>query len=397
MHAVMLRQPPTGLRQATLANVLTDATRLAATQGDGLPFGSGYGVFPAVTNLLANTNGNVNTTGLTDNSSTTSAVASTQKFNGRAFRVVSGNAAANEGPSQLITGGIASTQYTVSAWAWLISGAATVRATVYDTIAGKQGGTAVVLTAVPQKIQVTATTGALGINEASFIETTVQQAGTWEFGGWQVQTGSVDGPYAGDAGTLATGRAQVPMAGLASATQGAVFTRLRMGYHSTTNPVGNATAFLWGTVNPLILSTRYDVNQAVMARSGVAIATFSHAVGDYKSIGGRWSASDVAISVDGAAEVTAANVTAATIDTNADIGSAGTFAANREFCSNALYALIFKGQPSNTDWALMNSWGNPVPALGQIAMLSYAAKPTLLIPAKTADAVLLPAYFEGAH
>ena len=81
--------------------------------------------------------------------------------------------------------------------------------------------------------------------------------------------------------------------------------------------------------------------------------------------------------------------------TSADVGSDG--ASGSYASANVLHGVIGKGVPSSTDAAHANSWGNPVPTLGQIAMLSYAAKPTLLIPAKTADAVLLPAYFEGAH
>ena len=75
----------------------------------------------------------------------------------------------------------------------------------------------------------------------------------------------------------------------------------------------------------------------------------------------------------------------------------GSFAGASHGVGNYLWVLTGKGTLTDADAARINSWGYAVPTLGQIAMLSYASKPTLLIPAKTGDAVLLPAYFEGAH
>ena len=406
----MMRQPPTGLRQLTLANVLTDATRLANVEGDGLPFGSGYGVWPAATNLCINGNATTNTTGITDNSSTTSRVTSgVVKFGTTAFEVVSSNLAANEGPSQSVSGGAGSTQYTVSAWAWLISGAATVRATLSDSVAGKQGGTAVALTTTPQKITVTATTGALGASVASFIETTVQQAGTWRCGGWQVETGNVATPYVqtdGGTATRSAGRVQVPVSGLFSATQAWVAVRLVPGWASASPPgTSEAGVFEWGDGtfnNRLVLTWVEATSEWVVARAtggtygNSAVSADTFAASTAITLIGAFEATQTRISVDGAAFSNAANTTIPDLSAVAlaDIG-AETADLSRKQAGHNPWAVIGKGSLTDADAARINSWGNTVPTLAQIAMLSFASKPTLLIPAKTADAVLLPAYFGG--
>ena len=205
----LLNKPRSAVALTVSGNETADTfgvSRFTNTQGDGITFpGKSVGIWRAATNLTDNGNATTNTTGITDNSSTTTRVTSgTVKFGSTAFSVVSSNLAANEGPSQLINGGVGSTQYTVSAWAWLTSGAATVRATLFDSVGGKQGGTAVALTTTPQRVTVTATTGALGINEASYIETTVQAVGTWRIGGWQVETGAEATPYVETDGAGAT-------------------------------------------------------------------------------------------------------------------------------------------------------------------------------------------------
>ncbi len=403
---MILRQRATGRRVLTLsAGVGTDAERLAALTGDGLPLGSGFSVYPAATNLLANSNGDVDTTGLTDNSSTTSAIASTAKFNGRAFQVVSGNATANEGPSQDITGGLASTQYTVSAWAWLISGAATVRAVVYDTVGGKQGGTAVALTTTPQRIRVTATTGALGINEAAYIETTVQQAGTWAFGGWQAETGAVATPYVANGGTRVAGRVRLPVQGLFTTTQGWVASRIRSGavyasvataewfFSYATDGNSYVGAYMSNSAPSFLEMERKnggagggDVQQSV----SVVVDTMFTGIG-------AWTSGFVRTSLNGAAFTQTANTSIPSVATTTIDLSTGGLATAVQVLGNAYWSLLGKGTLTDADAALPWMVLDTVPTLTQIDQLSQGAKATCLVPGKTADAILLPAYYEGAH
>ena len=405
-RSLLLTQPQTGLRRMTLsAGVGTDDERLAALTGDGLAQGSGLSVYPAATNLLANTNGDVDTTGLTDNSSTTTAVASTAKFNGRAFQVVSGNAAANEGPSQAITGGLASTQYTISAWAWLISGAATVRATLSDSVSGKQGGTAVALTAVPQKIQVTATTGAVSITQAAYVETTVQQAGTWAFGGWQVETGTVATPYVANGGTRVAGRVQLGVQGLFTGTQGWFAAAVRMGWASTVAPSSNAMPiFNWSddgnnritcqvseTANSHTLTVRRRYLGSITDALSSAAAFAQGGTGLFV---GAWDAVGLAASAYATAFVTAADTNYPVLAATSFDMSQGALSSLSEIRSSFRWYLVGKGsRPTAADVALMNTWGTTVPTLAQIAMLSASARPTCLVPCRTMDAILLDAYY----
>lgn len=401
--ATVLRKPPTGLRQLTITGgVQTDATRLANIQGDGLPFGSGLGVWPAASNLNDNGNATTNITGVTDHSSTTTrATAGTVKFGTTAFNVVSGNAAANEGPSQAINGGLGNTQYTVSAWAWLVSGAATVRAVLFDSVAGKQGSVGVVLTTTPQRISVTATTGVAGINEASYVETTVQQAGTWRIGGWQVETGAFATPYIqtdGADASRAGGRVQLAVQGLFNATQGGVIACVTPSYASGATPTAprlldwftDVSNGMVGAINTSA-SSYSQTSNAGGSSSSTQSTTF--AAGDRVSLLGGWTASQLIAASRGSSLHTAARagvdvITSATIDLFVN------GALTRALYGQGNWLITYKGVASNADSVLANSWGAVPPSLAQIAMLSSGCLPTAFANCKTADVILLPGYFQ---
>ncbi len=322
MLSLLTRPRHYTIRPLTLSGDLVNDAYRRGGQGDGEPTGShaGTGIWPAYTNLCTNGNATTDTTGITDNSSTTTRVTTgTVKFGSTAFEVVSGNAAANEGPSQLIDGGLASTQYTVSAWAWLVSGAATVRAVVYDTIGGKQGGTPVVLTAIPQRITVTATTGALGLNEASYIETTVQAEGTWRIGGWQVETGTIASPYRetdGGTSTTIVGAARLPVPRGFNVRAGAVIMSMRPEWASTVL-LTDAGLFSWGELAGsrwLVLfyevaGDRYAGRRSDTAGSNASTAIQSFSALDSQIVGLKWAPDTIGVAANGGAWSSAANTT----------------------------------------------------------------------------------------
>lgn len=303
----------------TVANLITDDTRTTGTQGDGLAIGSGAGVWPAATNRNVNGNATTNTAGVTDNSSTTSRVTTgTVKFGATAFEVVSGNATANEGPSQAISGGAAATVYTISAWAWLVSGAATVRVALYDSVSGKQGGTPVVLTTTPVRLTVTAMTGAASAGHASYVETTTQQAGTWRIGGWQVETGSIATPYIhtdGGTASRSLGRYYTDVNPLLNGVQGWVAARLNFGgflayapvlslQNDTDSASDNRVVFDAGGASGRFRVERRDAATTTAATMGAGDAVV---VGDDVLLVARWSASAVGIAKGGGAWVTTAS------------------------------------------------------------------------------------------
>lgn len=410
---VVLR-PPTGVRQLTLTGgvqidtpvgVTAVVARQTATQGDGLPFGSGAGMWNAASNINGNGNATTNTTGITDHSSTTTrATTGVVKFGTTAFNVVSGNAAANEGPSQVINGGIAATQYSISAWAWLISGAATVRAALSDTVAGKQGGTAVVLTATPQKITVTATTGALALNIASYIETTVQQAGTWRIGGWQSEVGPIATPYiqtdGGDA-PRAAGNITMVADGLLTATQGGVITSWTQTWGDALRGIAVQAPFNYAfDANNRICSfpqnAIYRTLRGTAAGSQINDTAITWAAGNYIGIS-QWDALQVYSSLNGSAlTATAGTPRIPTIPLGSLISLGWDYiATGRQMQGQNHYQLLYKGALTAIDVATINAWGVTTPTRNQIAMLSPGSQPTCLVSYDTPipTATLMPGYF----
>ena len=314
----------------TVANLITDVTRLAGVGGDGAAYpDSSVGVWPAATNRNVNGNATTNTTGVTDNSSTTSRVTTgTVKFGATAFEVVSGNATANEGPSQAISGGAAATVYTVSAWAWLVSGAATVRVALYDSVSGKQGGTPVVLTTTPVRLTVTAMTGAASAGHASYVETTTQQAGTWRIGGWQVETGSIATPYIHtDGGTASRSAGSITAipAGVLDETRMWVMARIRV----DSTQAGSGRIFSFGDssnerLEMVITSTTNRTSTLRQTGGAGATATAASgtiAVGDAATYIGGWDANFCYAANNGAALTSAANTSIPTLSaTEAALG-----------------------------------------------------------------------------
>ncbi len=369
----LLTKPRSAVAFTVAGNEMADTfgvSRSANTQGDGLTFpNKSVGVWPAATNRNDNGNATTNTTGITDTSSTTTrATSGVTQFGTTAFNVVSSNLATNEGPNQLINGGLASTLYTVSAWVWLVSGAATVRAALYDTVAGKQGGTAVALTATPQRVTVSATTGVAGLNAASYIETAVQQVGTWRIGGWQVETGAVATPYVqtdGADATRAGGRVRIPITPAPfTTTTGFIAMRLRMA--ATTAAVATRNLDL------LAVSWQFDANNYIwlyyhrsagewrVVRGDNASATEA-AVASTLTINGfttlvcYWTATTVGMSVNGSAFTTTANSNISTTPVTAiDVGSTGTA---KQLLGNVFWAVFGSGTPTGADAAWFNSIG----------------------------------------
>ena len=363
------RRPVSALALTASGNETADnfgVSRRTNTQGDGQAIGThaGIGIWPPATNLNDNGNATTNITGITDTSCTTTRVTSgVVKFGTTAFNVVSSNLAANEGPYQAVNGGLAATQYTVSAWAWLVSGAATVRATLSDSVSGKQGGTAVVLTATPQRIQVTATTGALSINVRSYIETTVQQVGTWRIGGWQVEAGAVATPYIETDGADASrviGRLQVPnFHRLVTPTQG--------WWAQLLVPGGSAAAPLGSAAFPRLLSWWDDANNGLnifwnpaaggsigQARvsGGVGASStlaYTPAVGTPAVIGGVWTPTAVWAFANGTVGTGVANSSIPTLTaTSADVGTGGTVVAASPECGYSRWFIAGRRQMDAT-------------------------------------------------
>ena len=409
----VLRQPPTGLRQATLANVLTDATRLANTQGDGLPFGSGYGVWPAATNLENSAGADVSfetdTTGYTTGGTNTIAADATQaKFGAKSCKAtyqdnatlldiaLTLTAAAHSAQRRLwiptaYDGGGISVQFANFAGATGTAAVAadmglrdqwqTVNVPNYAPVAGDLAG----------NIQVVNTGAAPTAGRFVYIDGCQTEASN-------ICTRFTVSPRA-DAGIA------IDPTGLLTPTQGWVAFRLKMGWGVANEalPGGNPPFLLqWLTDGSNNIQVDYEAagDRFRLLRNGAATsaqtqtAALTFALGDEVTVVVAWDATTLHISFNGGAFVSSAHSSIPSLPATLYLASWGN---TRQASSEVRWIGMGRGTLTNADASRINAWGTPVPTLDQIAMLPYAARPTLLLPAKTGDMVLLPAYFEGAH
>ena len=395
--ATVLRQPPTGLRTLTLANVITDAVRQANIQGDGLPIPSGFGVWPAATNIVTQSiPGALATTGVTkagDAAATLTKVTdATAPFQASSADVwLLDNSAGSTDATVDFNGNATAAAYTGSVWAKKIAGSPTV------SIEG--GGTP---TAISGTASYARYAQSLTANLNDNLRVTAPAGAVVRFTAGQLETGPIATPFVvtnGGTASRSAGRARVESQGLFTATQGAVFARLSLPYANTALP-NVAPRVLQAALTGLfqVWVNGSGINIQTQMSGGAAAVNATQALvwvaGGHIGVGAAWTATQLAASGNGAAQTTAVRSELPTMLPTVDLFDSGDGA--RELTGNALFAVLFKGAPTNADWALLHSFGDTVPTLEQIRQLSPGSKPTLLIPAKTADAVLLPAYFGGS-
>ena len=400
---IILRQPPTGLRTLTLSNVITDATRRANLQGDGLAEPGGFGVWPAATNIVTQSiPGALATTGVTkagDAAATLTKVTdATAPFQASSADVwLLDNSAGATDATVDFDGNATAAAYTGSVWAKKIAGSPTV------SIEG--GGTP---TAISGTASYARYTQSLTANLNDNLRITAPAGAVVRFTAGQLETGPIANPFIvtnGGTASRSAGRATVPVQGLFTTTQGAVFTRLRTGHESTAAyPSADAESYVWSwrddNSNRIGLTYQSPASSfweclRIAAGAGASLtAADTFVEGDGISTLMAWTAAALFFGLDGAAQTTVANTAIPALA--ATVVEIGLFASGFGMCAdNIRWLLTMKGTPTDADNALMHSWGDIVPTLEQIRQLSPGSKPTLLIPAKTADAVLLPAYFGG--
>ena len=419
----ILRQPPTGLRVLTLnAGVGKDDERLAALQGDGMALGSGFSVYPAATNLEVRGGFETSTTGwiVSGAGATITRITTDAKFGAACMEIVTLGGAGGEGAYHdpaakiVVTG---STAYPVSVWAKSISGSTTLMIgvdwyTALDVYVSTSSA-ALTMTAGWARYSLAMTSPLTGLRAVPFARISPAAAATYRIDGVQFELGSVVTPYIETDGATANrvaGRVRLPRAGLFTATQGWVATCMTMGVASA---IADIRPFMWADsyavgANNFIIPVYRTTGTWNVTRYAAGVGTeatgpadASWAVGDRRLVVARWSATALAAAVNGGAFTGAADSNIPTlVNANAEVFAAyndATAAPVDPISSQGRWAITGKGAPTDADSALMETWrvAGAVPTLSQIAMLSYASKPTCLVPAKTQDAILLPAYFGG--
>ena len=412
--STVIRQRMTGLRQLTLsAGVGTDAERLAGATGDGLARGSGFSVYPAanaaVVDATLNGNFETNTTGWANNAAggVISRITTDAKFGAACLQTVNDGTGANQGPTTaMLAGFTAGNVYTFHFWPKSVSGATAIRFRVDwyrtdgTTFISSSTADLTLTAAWTQHAILTATAPALGVKAQLFLINTAATAATYNLDGVQIDNGSVALLF-DPANTRVAGRVQLPVAGLFTITQGWIALRTIAGRVNSTT--GYNFNYQDADNNERLSISRHPaIPDWVLVRLTGGAGTDAQfisgapAIGQTVTVTATWTATTARIK-DSTTPTFASGANSSIpviASSSVDIGSvAGGFQNSSAFP----WVLCGKGVLSTADAAVIDAFTNAVPTLDQIARLSLASKPTCLVPAKTQDAILLPAYFEGAH
>lgn len=369
-------------------NEITDATRVAGTQGDGLTPPAGFGVWEATTNLCTNGGLETNKTGYTDVSATLSRVTSSAKFGSASGQVVTANVQANEGEyiTFVASGSVA---HTLAAWVWRESGSGgTVRVRIASNTGTTitAGSASAALSVTPRQITVTSSALTNGTTYRAYIETDVQQALTFNFDGVQPEPKPYATPYVETNGATASrsaARVQA-QASLLNATQFWFAIRVNVSAGLGANVLD---AFRWddgGSNFYTIFIDNGPVRLTMQRGNGVAdtVTVPATVTAGTHTLIGFATATQIGLSLDGAA-FTKAN------STHLPAGLASLFDIGTEsflgqwLNGRALWAACGTGTLTDADAATINGYGDTAPTKGQ---LPVAAKATLVWDSLTADA-----------
>lgn len=220
-----------------------------------------------------------------------------------------------------------------------------------------------------QSVAVTKTLGATAVVERLRILTvTSAQSIDFQVDGSQLETGTVRTPsIATSAGTAArsASRVRVPTPLPVNVTQGWAAIRLRTGFASTvTRGIQNGLFALTVDANNYVVISISDgngncsVSRNGSATFGNATSTASHALGDYKTFIGYWTATQLGASVNGSVFTTGAQSAIPVGTPTLDIGSWGVVNTAWLAACDILWFACGSGVLSNGDAATIHAFGN---------------------------------------
>lgn len=369
MGLLLLFDGPSKQALTLSGNEITDASRAAGLEGDGLLNDSSFGIWEAATNLCTNGGFETNTTGWIawKPEASISRVTTQSKFGSASLEVVVTDLGSRG--TRVTVSLSATTVYTFSAWVKVPTGA-TVRIAVYDTpVTTELGGVNVVGDDDWQHASVTFTSDGDGGTHNFFIMTYADyNAVTFYVDGVQIEAQPVATPYIetdGGTATRSAARVQAP-ASLLDETQGWVAMRFRPGW-------GAATEMGGGTEYPHLFYWADDANNFI----DFIYAENTNALGGGRKAGGvgatyyavrtltqgvpftviaAWTATTVGYAFDGGAFSTAANTSIPTL-------SAATFdifnkAGTLQFNGDVIWAAFGTGTLTNADSATIHAFGD---------------------------------------
>jgi|SRR5579884_891108 len=367
-------------------NEITDATRAAGVQGDGLSDDSSTGIWEGTTNLVTNGGFETNTTGWSDfnGSSSSSRDTSTAKFGTASLKTTTTGFG---GPQNATAAALPSTTYTASAWVKTSSACA---GQSFQFKLGTGDGLnhidAFPASTSWQYVTETASTPSSSPALTVWVFAPISGCTFWT-DGVQLEQKPFATPYVETNGATATrnaARVQAP-ASLLNATQGWVAIRVRMNWDSTLAVSPGPRIFDWrspavGTTE--MRSLRYNTAagqwefwemSAASPPAATASIASSFTAGQLITVIGSWNSSTDAISISGAAFTSAATaVHPAPSSPSFDIGSDGQSLDINRIDADVLWFACGTGTLSNADAATINSWGNADPKVAQFPAAAQA-------------------------
>jgi len=367
-------------------NEITDATRAAATQGDGLSGDSSTGIWENTTNLVPNGGLETNTTGWESrNGTTVTRDPSTSKFGQASLKMDQpGGGGGFQGARLFVVGlgfgwGVpvtAGATYTASVLVKAATGysGAPVRINLIETDAsGTTTGNSlntITLTTAWQRVSVTRTMSASAARALISLEGNPAPL-VWYADGIQLEQKAYATPYVETNGASAArnaARVQAP-ASVLSATQGWVAMRIRMDASAAAR-TNTAYTFSWtdaGSNNEILTRWSTGLNWLTgMVVGGVAnananLATSGNfAAGQIVTVISAWDAGSLYTSVDGSAFTSVPRTvgTPAGLPATFNIGSINS---NFQADGDVLWFATGIGTLSNADAATINGFGNTDP------------------------------------
>ena len=377
-------------------NEITDTTRTTNIQGDGrTPPDSSYGIWEGTTNLVTNGGFESNTTGWTVDSTHYSdgRTNTLAKFGSYGFQQTAASQPGDNYTYMDVSGLVASTAYTVSAWvnstSFTAENSMQRGLTAYDPLNAGTLVTARITGATSGwvRLSVTVTTTSAGGSHTVEVRLYGPQ-GTVYWDGVQLEQKAIATPYVETNDSTASrsdARVQAPISNM-NATQGWFAARVRTGVASSTAQTGYIAAFGGDGNHKIVLFWDGSAEWALQRSNGsfpaVSIpASFSP--GQTVTVVGSWTATQLAISVNGGAFTTLANSSIPSFSpTTMDIGSGGSLASSRWFDGDILWLSSGTGVLTDTDAANLNAFGNSDPSFGQLPSLGT---PTLLWQANSSS------------
>lgn len=362
-------------------NEITDAVRAAALQGDGLAPEGSMGVWEPTTNYLLNGGAESNTTSISANGSASlSRDTARSKFGAASIKAITPGVGSEEGLNYAPQAGSASAGQVWAGSVWLYheeASAVTFRVKLSwrnsgDGAISDSLAHTLVSPGVWTKASVAATAPALTNRVRLKPVTSSPVALTFWADGAQAER-LLAKPYVETDGASASrgaSRVQVPVAGVIDETQGWFAARVRMNWANTADPSGNPALFDWRDDASNLIQVRYDTtsDQWELQRrngggSGEAVKADTFALGDVVTVIAAWDASNLKVSVDGAAFTSAAAANIPTLAASAfDIGSVG--GSSEHIDGDIFWSACGTGTLTDTDASNLHANGNPDPPPG---------------------------------